>query len=97
MAETIITTREVLNRYEKLYFQPRQKSRNFCDPTSSNHHNLGMLHGKNFFFSTISQLRLVGSHNTNFGAVARGALELDALPFGRCHFLSDPCVFGYIF
>ena len=25
----------------------------------------------------ISQLRLVGSHNTNFGAVAHGALELD--------------------
>ena len=39
MAETIITTREVLNRYETLYFQPRQKPRNICDPASSNHHN----------------------------------------------------------
>ena len=37
---------EVLNRYEALYFQPRKKPHNICDPASSNHHSLGMLHGK---------------------------------------------------
>ena len=56
-----------------------------------------MLHGKKQFLSLILQLRLVGSHNTRLGAVAHGALELDVLQFGRRYFLSDPCVFGYIF
>ena len=46
MAETIITSGEVLNRYETLYFQPRQNPRNICDPASSNHHNSTLLHGK---------------------------------------------------
>ena len=41
----------------------------------------------NIFFSAISQLRLVGS------VLAQGALELDMLPFGRCHFFGDPCGF----
>ena len=49
MAKTIITTREMLNRYETFYFQPRQTPRNICDPASSNHHISGMLHGKNNF------------------------------------------------
>ena len=47
--------------------------------------------------SAISQLRVLASHKTNFESVAQGAWELEDLPFGRCHFLSDPCVFGYIF
>ena len=38
---------EVLMRYETLYYQPRKKPRNICDPASSNHHNSGVLHGKN--------------------------------------------------
>ena len=37
-------------RYETLYFQPRQKPRNICDPASSKGHNSGVLHGKNNFF-----------------------------------------------
>ena len=45
----------------------------------------------------ISELRLVGSHNTSLGSVAPGALELEDLKIRKCHFLSDPCVFGYIF
>ena len=48
-------------------------------------------------FQVKSQLRLVGSHNTSWGAVAHGALELDLYQIRKCHFLSDPCVFGYIF
>ena len=58
MAETIITTREVLNRYATLYFQPRQKPRNICDPASSNHHISGMLHGKNNFSQPYHSLGL---------------------------------------
>ena len=30
-------------------FQLRQKPQNICDPASSNHHNSGMIHGKNNF------------------------------------------------
>ena len=41
----------------------------------------------NFFFvSAISQLRLVGSHNTSLGAVAHGAWQLEYLKIGKCHF-----------
>ena len=47
--------------------------------------------------SVISLLRVLASHTGNLGSVAQGAWELEDLPFGRCHFLSDPCVFGYIF
>ena len=62
-------------------------------------------HAKNHGISVIlpllitiaQELRLVGSHNTNLGAVAHSALELDVFQFGRCYFLSDTCVFGYIF
>ena len=39
----------------------------------------------------------MGSHNTSLGSVAQGALELEHWKIRKCHFLSDPCVFGYIF
>ena len=42
----------------------------------------------------ISQLRVLASHTGNLGSVAQGAWELEDLPLGRCHFLSDPCVLG---
>ena len=47
--------------------------------------------------SDISQLRVLASHNTCLAYVAQGALELESWEIRRCHFLSDPCVFGYIF
>ena len=47
--------------------------------------------------STISQLRVLASHTGSLGSVDQGAWELEDLPFGRCHFFYDPCVFGYIF
>ena len=72
---------EVLNRYETLYFKPR----NICDPASSNHHNSGLLHGK-IISQVISQLRLAGSHNTNLGAVANGTLELYVFQLGGAMF-----------
>ncbi len=42
-------------------------------------------------------LRVLASHTGSLGSVAQGAWKLEDLPMGRCHFLSDPCVFGYIF
>ena len=47
--------------------------------------------------SDISQLRVLASHKTSLGSVAQGALELESWEIRRGHFLSDPCVFGYIF
>ena len=47
--------------------------------------------------SAISLLRVLASHTVSLGSVALGAWELEDLPLGRCHFLSDPCVFSYIF
>ena len=47
--------------------------------------------------SDISQLRVLASHNTSLGSVAQGALELESWEIRRYHFLSDPCVIGYIF
>ena len=58
MAEPYLKRGEVLNRYETLYFQPRQSSRNICDPTSSNHHNSTFLHGKNFLSQPYHSLGL---------------------------------------
>ena len=46
MAEPYLQLGEVLMRHETLYFQPRKKQRDICDPASSNHHNSGVLHGK---------------------------------------------------
>ena len=43
MGEPHLQRGEVLYRYERLYFQPR----NICELASSNHHSSGMLHGKN--------------------------------------------------
>ena len=45
--------------------------------------------------SAISQLRVLASHNTSLGSVAQGALELVSWEIRKCHFLSDPCVFGF--
>ena len=42
-------------------------------------------------------LKVLASHNTSLGSVAQGALELESWEIRKCHFLSDPCVFGYIF
>ena len=80
----------MLNRYATLYFQPRQNPRNICDPTSSNHHNSTLLHGKKKN-SVILQLKLVGSHNPSLGSVAQGTWQLEDLQIRKCHFLSDPC------
>ena len=47
--------------------------------------------------ATRSQLRALATHTPNLGHVAQGALELGLSQIRKCHFLSDPCVFGYIF
>ena len=82
----MVQSPEVLNRYETLYFQPRQKRWKIFDPASSNHRNSTLLHGKKKIVSAISQLRLVGSQNTSLGSVAHGTLELEDLQIRKCHF-----------
>ena len=47
--------------------------------------------------SVISQIRVLASHTGSLGSVAQGVWKLEDLAMGRCHFLGDPCVFGYIF
>ena len=83
-------------RYETLYFQPRKNHGISVTPPL-----LSAITQEYFTIKiisqVISQLSLVGSHKTNLEAVAHGTLELDVLQFGRYHFLSDPCVFGYTF
>ena len=40
---------------------------------------------------------VLASHTGNLASVAQGALELERWKIRWCHFLSGPCVFGYIF
>ena len=42
----------------------------------------------------ISQQRALATHTPIWGYVAQGALELCLPQIRKCHFLSDPCVFG---
>ena len=84
-------------RYETLYFQPRKKKHAISvTPPLLITITLECFTVK-IISQVISQLRLVGSHNTNLGAVAHSALELDVFQFGRRYFFSDSYVFGYIF
>ena len=80
----------MLMRYEtlyfQLYFQPRQKPRNICDPSLLSAITLECFTVK-LIFQVKSQLRLVGSNNTGLGAVAHGALELDLFQIRKCLFL----------
>ena len=48
-------------------------------------------------YGIISQLRVLASHTGSLGSVALGTWKLEDLSLGRCHFLSDPGVFGCIF
>ena len=50
MTQPYLKRGEVLNRYETLYFQPRQSSRKICDPASSTNHISTFLHS-NFFLT----------------------------------------------
>ena len=45
----------------------------------------------------ISQLRALATHTPIWGRVAQGALDLCLQQIRKCHFFSDPCVFGCIF
>ena len=46
---------------------------------------------------TISQLRALATHTRSLGRLSQGAWELGLPQIRKCHFLIDPCVFGYIF
>ena len=45
----------------------------------------------------ISQLRALANHRPIWGGGAQGALELLLPQIRKCNFLSDPCLFVYIF
>ena len=47
--------------------------------------------------SSISQLSVLASHKTNFESVAQRCLGIRHVAIWEVLFLSDPCVFGYIF
>ena len=74
-------------RYETLYFQPPQKKHGISVTTPL----LSTITQECFTVKLISQVTsqvtLVGSHNTNLGAVAHGVLELDVFQFGGTIFL----------
>ena len=46
---------------------------------------------------TVSQLSALAIHTPILGRIGQGAWELGLPQIRKCHFLSDPCVFGYIF
>ena len=51
----------------------------------------------NFFFLLKSLLRPLATHIPSLGRVGQCAWELGLPQIRKCHFVSDPCVFGYIF
>ena len=53
--------------------------------------------GKNKNKTTVSQLRPLATFVPSLGRLGQGAWELGLPQIRKCHFLSDPCVFGYIF
>ena len=57
----------------------------------------GGVHRKKQKQNTISQLRALATHTRSLGRVGQGAWELGLPQIRKCNFLSDPCVFGYIF
>ena len=73
----------------------------FVGPASSQHNTSGGGGGggspKKNNKVTISQLRALATHTRSLGRVGQGAWELGLPQIRKCHFLSDPCVFGYIF
>ena len=67
----------------------------FCDSTYSQHHNSGRGGGGGF---TVKKKNFTLATRTPIlGLVAQGAWELGLPQIRKCHFLRDPCVFGYIF
>ena len=87
MTKAYLQCGEVLMSYETLYFQPPQKNH----AISVTPPLLITITRECFTIKilswVISQLRLVGSHNTNLGAVAHRALELYVFQFGGTIFL----------
>ena len=76
----------------------RGRTADFCDPASSQHYNSGGGGSpeKNFD-SFILQLRALATPRPICGRVGQGAFELCLPNIRKCEFLSDPCVFGYIY
>ena len=74
----------------------------FFGPASSQHYNSGGgggggVHRKKRKNFTVSQLRPLATLVPSLGRLGQGAWDLGLPQIRKCHFLSDPCVFGYIF
>ena len=50
-----------------------------------------------FFVPVLLQLRPLATFVPSLGRVGQCTWELGVPNSRKCHFLSDPCVFGYIF
>ena len=50
-----------------------------------------------FFLPLKSLLRPLATRIPSLGRIGQCAWELGLPKIRKCHFLSDPCVFGYIF
>ena len=81
----------------------RKRTANFSGPASSQLYNSGGggggggVTGNFFFFLLKSLLRPLATHIPSLGRVGQCVWELGLPQIRKCHFLSDPCVFGYIF
>ena len=75
----------------------RDDSGPFRGPASSQLYISGGVHLKKKFFSLKLQLWPLATFVPSLGRVGQGAWELGLPNIRKCHFLSDPCVFGYIF
>ena len=70
----------------------------FCDPASITRGGGGGGGSPEIFFDlSVSQLSALVTHRQIWGRVAQGAFELSLPQIRKCHFLCDPCVFGYIY
>ena len=70
----------------------------FRGPASSQLYNSGGgLPGKKIFFLLKSMLRPLATRIPSLGRVGQCAWGLGLPQIRKCHFLSDPCMFGYIF
>ena len=77
--------------------QDQRNSRIFLIPPLLNTTTQGGFTVKKTKNTTVSQLRALATRTPSLGRVGQGALELGLPQIRKCHFLSDPCVFGYIF
>ena len=81
---------------EKRRAPPKKSAIFWGGPASSQHYLRGGSPEKNFD-SFIVQLSALATLRPIWGRVGQGAFELCLPNIRKRHFLSDPCMFGYIY